>query len=182
MVETPKSLVPVPEKPEDPRSALSRLAQSGPLLIDTSPPPMKDPVSNDWVLATLEEDLKRRKRQVGNDEETPTTRVSSSTRVASPTGVAQASTTLTSVSSSSSSVATPEETGSTPLPKVFDSGFGGNLTSSCQSYMDKMLADRTFQSCLPISLLLAVSIDAVGPRVEYTDNNIIVLQRLLSNT
>lgn len=159
MVETPKNLVPAaPAKPEDPRTALERLALSGPILVDLSPPPQKDPVSNTWVLATLDEDLKRRKRQVGQDEPAPTSKAVSSTKAATSTVPTQASSTIKSPSSSTSIVAVAEETGTTPLPKVFDSGFGGNLTNSCQSYMDNMLADKTFQSCLPLSMLLAVSI------------------------
>jgi hypothetical protein len=183
MVETPKNLAPaVPEKPEDPRSALSRLALAGPILVDLSPPPRKDPNSNTWVLASLEEDLRRRKRQVGGDEQPSTSSRVSSTRASTTTRAAQVSTTVTgktTPTSSATSAVAPEETGSTPLPKVFDSGFGGNLTNSCQTYMDNMLADKTFQSCLPISLLLAVSYTSTSSHAMSTNLIASVLERLL---
>lgn len=163
MVETPKHLAPAaPEKPEDPRSALLRLATSGPILVDLSDEPSKDGNPEDWTLASIEDDLRRRKkRQVGGDEEATTT--TKSTTSAKSTTSRQATTTLASITSATSSttstrggIAVAEETGTRPLPQVFDSGFNANLTSSCQTFMRNMLANETFKSCLPVSLLIQV--------------------------
>ncbi|PQE03076.1 C6 transcription factor protein [Rutstroemia sp. NJR-2017a BVV2] len=40
------------------------------------------------------------------------------------------------------------------LPTPFDSGFSSNITSTCSSFMMGFLANETFKSCLPFSLLL----------------------------
>ena len=46
---------------------------------------------------------------------------------------------------------------SSALPTILDNGFSANATSSCSNFIESFLGDATFQSCLPISLLLQVS-------------------------
>ncbi|KIW83174.1 hypothetical protein Z517_02419 [Fonsecaea pedrosoi CBS 271.37] len=65
--------------------------------------------------------------------------------------------TKTSVSSSSAStLATPSVTVvTTPLPTPFDTSVGSNFTSSaCPDFFSSFLNNSTFQSCVPVSLLL----------------------------
>jgi hypothetical protein len=45
---------------------------------------------------------------------------------------------------------------SSPLPKPFDQGFGGNTTENCSNFIYGFLSDQSFTSCLPFSLLLQV--------------------------
>ena len=59
---------------------------------------------------------------------------------------------------SSTTFTTTSDTGTT-LPLPFDTSLGTNFTAtSCPDYFDKFLADNTFLSCLPVSLLLQNSI------------------------
>lgn len=121
---------------EDLGAAFERLAKSGIILVDQSPPPRRQ---SDWTLATLADDLRR--RQVGDNPETSTTNHSSSTLAPTPT--------------SSGGIATATSTQSTsPLPSPFDSGFSNNITATCTAFMNNMLGNSTFQKCLPFSLLL----------------------------
>jgi len=66
---------------------------------------------------------------------------------------------------STSSSASPVSTAtSNALPKPFDAGYGNNFTtSSCPAFFKDFLSDDTFNECVPLSLLLQVSLD----RSEY---------------
>jgi hypothetical protein len=60
-------------------------------------------------------------------------------------------------SSSASSVSTAS---SDALPISFDAGLGNNFTtSSCPAFFQKFLSDDAFNECVPLSLLLQVSLD-----------------------
>lgn len=53
--------------------------------------------------------------------------------------------------------AAPTNTNS-PLPKPFDGGIGTNFTQpSCPTFLNAMISNQTFTSCLPFSLLLQVT-------------------------
>lgn len=71
------------------------------------------------------------------------------------------SSTPTTTSSSSSQAASSLESAPTDssLPKPFDAGLGTNYTQpSCPNFLNSMINNSTFTSCLPFSLLLQVSI------------------------
>lgn len=58
------------------------------------------------------------------------------------------------VMTSSNPTASPS---TTSLPKAFDGGFGTNYTQpSCPTFLRSMVANDTFNSCVPFSLLLQV--------------------------
>lgn len=62
-----------------------------------------------------------------------------------------------STSSSASPVSTAASDG---LPKPFDTGLGNNFTtSSCPAFFRDFLSDDAFNECVPLSLLLQVSLD-----------------------
>lgn len=62
-----------------------------------------------------------------------------------------------STSSSASSVSTAASDG---LPRPFDTGLGNNFTtSSCPAFFRDFLSDDAFNECVPLSLLLQVSLD-----------------------
>ncbi|RAL60061.1 hypothetical protein DID88_000687 [Monilinia fructigena] len=89
------------------------------------------------------------KRNIATITSTATITPPKSTSTASPTS----SSTL--ASSDTSSGLASAATGSTSsLPTLFDSGFTSNITSTCSSFMMDFLANETFKSCLPFSLLL----------------------------
>ena len=57
--------------------------------------------------------------------------------------------------SESSTTSTPTLDTDTGLPLPFDTSLGSNFTdTTCPEYFNKFLADSTFLSCLPVSLLL----------------------------
>lgn len=119
-------------------SAFDRLAKSGIILVDQSPPP----TPLDWTLATLAEDLRR--RQVGD--------------VPAATSSKHISSITPTPTSSSGGIATATLTQSmSPLPSPFDGGFSSNITATCSAFMNNMLGNSSFQQCLPFSLLLQVS-------------------------
>jgi hypothetical protein len=128
--------------PEGYRSAeeASRLALSGPLLVDLSPPPKPA----DWTLASLPDDLKRR-----NVDDNDSSSVTSSSSSSSSTSNLASTTT-------SSGLAVATTASAYPLPTPFDIGFSSNITANCAQFMNSMLSNATFQQCLPFSLLLQV--------------------------
>jgi hypothetical protein len=116
------------------------LALPANLLVDPS-----YPIPKEWTLENLAEDLRRR------DEAVTTASTSSTSSSPKPTGT----TTLASTTTSSGLVvSTPLPT--SQLPEPFDLGFSNNLTTSCQNFMNNMLQNSTFKTCLPFSLLLQV--------------------------
>ncbi len=134
---------------EDLGSAFHRLARTGTILVDQRPPP--GPA--DWVPATFfESDLQRLQRRddpLGSGDQGENT--SSSSSSSSPTSTVKASSTASSSTTSSTTAAT-----TSALPTPFDVGFSGNITTECASFMNNMLSNSTFKTCLPFSLLLQV--------------------------
>lgn len=138
---------------------------SGRLLVDPRPPP---PIPNPkaWTLATEKDALQRRglESESNNKDESTSSPSSSSSSV--QTSMAQTQsisaatahhTQTTSTSSSLPSLSTQSSLpSSSPLPTPFDQGFTGNMTESCTNFFNQFLADSTFTSCLPFSLLLQV--------------------------
>ncbi|KUJ21240.1 uncharacterized protein LY89DRAFT_694815 [Mollisia scopiformis] len=118
-------------------STFARLARSGTILVDQSPPP--EP--KNWELDTAD-DLRRRN-----------TENSSSSSSSSSTGKGTSTSTLAPTTTSSGIAVAATET-ATSLPTPFDTGFNNNITTNCQSFMTSMLSNSTFKSCLPFSLLL----------------------------
>lgn len=136
MVEVPR--VQAIDADVDQRPApIQAAALSSQLLVDLSPPPVLN--GKTWVLATVNDDLKLRKR--GEDASASATSTSMTT-VVSSTG------------SSSTAIAVATSTAAT-LPTPFDQGLT-NITESCTSFMEGFLTNSTFKSCLPFSLLLQV--------------------------
>lgn len=134
---------------EDLGSALARLAKSGTILVDQGPPP--NPKA--WTLATEHDDLQRRGLDSSTSKDASSSTVSSATSMITTVST---SSSATKTSSSSTGIVAATTAASSPLPSPFDQGFSGNITDSCQSFMDGMLANATFKSCLPFSLLLQV--------------------------
>lgn len=143
---------------EDLGSALARLAKSGTILVDQGPPP--NPKA--WTLATEHDDLQRRAAVDDHSSSSTSSSTSSSkdattlvtSSITSMITTASTSQSVTKTSSTAIAVATTDA--ASPLPSPFDQGFSGNITDSCQSFMDGMLTNATFKSCLPFSLLLQV--------------------------
>ncbi|GAA5868819.1 hypothetical protein JCM1840_005129 [Sporobolomyces johnsonii] len=81
----------------------------------------------------------------------------STTTVSDASASGSASTTATSTSTAPSSTSTAVPAGY-QLPQAFDTTLGTNFTSTaCPSFFETFLADPTFISCAPFSLLLATS-------------------------
>lgn len=69
------------------------------------------------------------------------------------------SSTSGSASKTSGTLAVATQTGMASLPRPFDSSLGNNFTSTtCQPFFNHFLNNQTFKDCLPLSLLLQVSI------------------------
>lgn len=124
-------------------------------------------MSLEWIEhMEMERELRRRGSGGGDDlfgggESTTGT---SSTKTAATTAEAKAASTTVAVKttaqasdSATSSVAAATATATSDLPKPFDSSIGANFTTtSCPIFINAFLANSTFQSCLPFSLLLQV--------------------------
>ncbi|PQE32672.1 C6 transcription factor protein [Rutstroemia sp. NJR-2017a WRK4] len=167
MLELPK------EVPELFQSTLARLARSGTIVVDQRPyfnpdhaiapaPRSKIPSSVDSpsdILITTD-NLHRRADAAAetNDELSSVSNAITSTATILPptsTGTATSSGTSTLAGSSTSSGLSVAATATAAsLPTPFDSGFSSNITSTCSSFMMGFLANETFKSCLPFSLLL----------------------------
>ncbi|KAL9579814.1 MAG: hypothetical protein Q9203_006548 [Teloschistes exilis] len=87
----------------------------------------------------------------------------SSTSTASPAASTSSSSALPNVKSSSatsgaaapSSIVTAPDSGSSSLPRPFDTGLGNNYTQpNCPAFINNFLRNTTFTSCVPFSLLL----------------------------
>lgn len=73
--------------------------------------------------------------------------------------VSSAVASASSAAATSTGIATAPGSGKSTLPQPFDTSLGNNFTSTaCPSYFTKFLADATFQTCYPFSLLIQVSI------------------------
>jgi hypothetical protein len=132
-------------------SALERLAKSGVILADQSPPPR--PLDYGYGIPAPD-DLRRRDDPFGS--------VSAS---ASAKSTAKQTSTPTTTSAVGIFTA-PSTVSMSPLPTPFDSGFSSNITATCSSFMNDMLANATFKQCLPFSLLLQVRPLSAGPAVH----------------
>jgi hypothetical protein len=141
------------ETSEDVGSALSRLAKSGTILVDQGPPP-----GQVWTLATEFDDLNRGAVEHSSSSSSSSDNHESVTSSSISSMITTASTAATrfGTKTSSTTVAAATTVSNSPLPSPFDQGFSGNITDSCQSFMDGMLGNASFKSCLPFSLLLQV--------------------------
>ncbi|KAH0538678.1 hypothetical protein FGG08_004753 [Glutinoglossum americanum] len=111
----------------------ARLERAGEILVDVSQPPPNT--------------AELRKRQGTSsmvDSMTAMTATMNPTSTTTPDGA------------SPTAIATdPESSGGSDLPTPFDSGIGANYTTtSCPTFLKAFLANSTFQSCQPFSLLL----------------------------
>ena len=142
------------ETSEDLGSALARLAKSGTILVDQSPPP--NPKA--WTLATEHDDLQRRAVDHSSSSSSSSSKDATSVTSSLTSMITTASTTATrsGTKTSSTGIVVATTASTSPLPSPFDQGFSGNITDSCQTFMDGMLTNATFKSCLPFSLLLQV--------------------------
>lgn len=114
-------------------STFARLARSGTIIVDPRSPP--EPPQQNWDVESADPDMDLRRRNLNGTSSVKTT---SATATASG-GIVAATT---------SSVPS--------LPTPFDTGFNNNITTSCATFMNSMLSNATFKSCLPFSLLLQV--------------------------
>lgn len=72
--------------------------------------------------------------------------------------VSSAVASASSAAATSTGIATAPGSSKSALPQPFDTSLGANFTSTaCPAYFTKFLADSTFQSCYPFSLLIQVS-------------------------
>lgn len=101
---------------------------------------------------SLNSDLKKRNVE---------TITSTATIIPPKSSATASSTTLASSSTTSSGLVSAATGTTTNLPTPFDSGFTSNITSTCSSFMTGFLANETFKSCLPFSLLLQVCFEIV---------------------
>ncbi|KAL2412708.1 hypothetical protein ABEF95_003122 [Exophiala dermatitidis] len=135
------------------------LAEKGEIHIDTREPPQSR------HMHLLQE------RQVGDSESTvPTTAIKpTSTQPDTDAAVIVTDAVATAASAISTDTSAPSNhpdavstsisptvtVVTTPLPSPFDTSIGSNFTdSSCPKFFSKFLSNSTFQSCVPISLLL----------------------------
>ncbi|TVY46708.1 hypothetical protein LOCC1_G004664, partial [Lachnellula occidentalis] len=126
-------------------SALERLAKSGVLLVDHSPYPHTGPLDAESDYGVSVNDLRRREDPFGNESTSSSASPSSSSSPTTTTSAAAGIATATLASMSS-------------VPTPFDSGFSSNISATCSSFMNDMLANATFTQCLPFSLLLQNSL------------------------
>ncbi|KAH7360327.1 hypothetical protein BKA65DRAFT_390686 [Rhexocercosporidium sp. MPI-PUGE-AT-0058] len=139
-------------------STFARLARSGTILVDQSPPPKPNTHEHDLDheldldLRLGADDLKKRAETSSGSSSTSPSSSASST-ISTSTRKSSSSSTLAPTSTSSGIVAA-ETTAAQPLPTPFDMGFNNNITSNCASFMSNMLSNNTFKQCLPFSLLL----------------------------
>ena len=97
----------------------------------------------------------------------PASTIPEASTIAAPTSSNGASNTnvtpTSSVPATSIISAAPSNTNS-PLPKPFDGGIGTNFTQpSCPTFLNAMINNETFTSCLPFSLLLQVTHQPLHP-------------------
>jgi hypothetical protein len=119
---------------------MDKLARSQELVLDMGPPPL--------VRAALAKREKSEETSKDSEESSKQSTLASTHK---------ASSTLSSGASKTSIATDPTTTFSTTLPTVFDSTIGSNFTeSSCPTFFQTFLANSTFVSCLPLSLLLQV--------------------------
>ncbi|TVY51171.1 hypothetical protein LCER1_G007470 [Lachnellula cervina] len=131
-------------------SALERLAKSGVILVDQSPHPRPLDAESESDYGVSSNDLRRRDDPLGDDS------TSSST---SPKSTAQhSSSSPTTTTSAAAGIATATSGSMSALPTPFDSGFSSNLSATCSSFMNDMLANAEFKQCVPFSLLLQNSL------------------------
>ncbi|EXJ78075.1 hypothetical protein A1O3_09236 [Capronia epimyces CBS 606.96] len=142
------------EAPALESSLFRELAERGEIHIDPREPPVR-------------RDMYWQKRQVGGDSVVPTTTAVESTSTSSPSSAAdppmtsensstETATPLSPSAASSSTAISPSITVvTTPLPSPFDTSIGSNFTdSACPQFFSDFLNNATFQSCVPVSLLL----------------------------
>ncbi|KAI1622631.1 hypothetical protein EDD37DRAFT_611045 [Exophiala viscosa] len=86
---------------------------------------------------------------------TSSTTSSSSSAAATSLAIATDTSTTVSPTAVSTSISPSVTVVTTPLPSPFDTSIGSNFTvSSCPTFFSTFLSNSTFQSCVPVSLLL----------------------------
>ncbi|KAI9849631.1 MAG: hypothetical protein M1837_002756 [Sclerophora amabilis] len=131
------------------RSTLERLDRTGHILTDQRPAPF---VSN----------VHRRQLESSTHQKAASASADSSATALSskidPPSPSTGSMTMAASPSTSSVVTDPNAPSDTPLPRPFDTSLGSNFTTStCPDFFASFLANSTFKSCLPLSLLLQSS-------------------------
>ncbi|TVY21841.1 hypothetical protein LARI1_G000223 [Lachnellula arida] len=130
-------------------SALERLAKSGVILVDQSPHPRPLDADTESEYGVSSNDLRRRDDPSSNE----------STSSTSPKSTAQqSSSSPTTTTSAAAGIATATSGSMSALPTPFDSGFSSNISATCSSFMNDMLANAEFKQCVPFSLLLQNSL------------------------
>jgi hypothetical protein len=131
--------------------ALQKLARKGELLFDHSPAP--DSPHRRVLMGRAAASSTAAVSAIATLVETTSSETASGTAAVS-SAVASAS----SAAASSTGIATAPGSKTGVLPQPFDTSLGNNFTSTaCPTYFTKFLADSTFQSCYPFSLLIQVS-------------------------
>jgi hypothetical protein len=131
--------------------ALQKLARKGELLFDRSPAP--DSPHRRVLMGRAAASSSAAVSAIATLVETTSSETASGTAAVS-SAVASAS----SAAASSTGIAIAPGSKTSALPQPFDTSLGNNFTSTaCPIYFNKFLADSTFQSCYPFSLLIQVS-------------------------
>ncbi|KAL8630460.1 hypothetical protein Q9189_003815 [Teloschistes chrysophthalmus] len=138
------------------------LFQPGDIVYDRRFP--VEPIQNDIVRRQDEVNVEDSSSKEGAPKTTSSKQLKfASTSTASPAAATSSSSTLPDVKSSSatseaaapSSIVTAPGSGSSSLPRPFDTGLGNNYTQpNCPAFINNFLRNTTFTSCVPFSLLL----------------------------
>ncbi|KAK4940523.1 hypothetical protein LTR10_019397 [Elasticomyces elasticus] len=142
-------------------SYFQELAARGEIHIDLTEPPLARAVHverrQDSVVPTSVPTSILDATSTSDSGAVSTTASSSSSSSAAGTTLAIATDTSTTLSPTavSTSISPSVTVVTTPLPSPFDTSIGSNFTvSSCPTFFSNFLSNSTFQSCLPVSLLL----------------------------
>ncbi|ETS76312.1 hypothetical protein PFICI_11699 [Pestalotiopsis fici W106-1] len=145
------------------------------LIVDTRVPVL---IEDNWVMMSREDHqrfLQRRAAAVEREEDSDTTTTEEEAEVeaadsyptatstqdgASTTTIPISVTTTTSSSSTKTATTTTRTASSSPLPSPLDNAIASNFTGNgeCQEFITNMLADSTFKSCYPFSMLVQGSL------------------------
>lgn len=145
------------------------LAERGEIHVDTREPPLRRDI-DDWqnqkrqigdidnsVVPTTIMDPTKSSTQSRSQPPSATSIDTSATSLAPDATVAISTETAAPLSpfAVSTSVSPTVTVVTTPLPSPFDTNIGSNFTdSSCPRFFSRFLSNATFQSCVPVSLLL----------------------------
>ncbi|KIX01414.1 uncharacterized protein Z518_09140 [Rhinocladiella mackenziei CBS 650.93] len=129
-------------------SFFRELAERGEIHVDARPPP-SPPTRRDVYFERRQEDNSAVPTIVAEPTSISSTSIDSPSSSTIETEAPQPATAVSTATTPSVTVVT------TPLPSPFDTSLGSNFTSpSCPQYFSTFLGNSTFQSCVPISLML----------------------------